>query len=174
VDLQEAHIRQEIEHTREAMSAKVAMIHERVEGTVDDTGSAIASTVNTVLAHIKQVQDMIENVTSTVDTTMERVQEATHHTLLDGKPGVEFIAELHQRPWIMLGAAVLAGYILGSGSRSAAALNPATANSASGANPHICSTDNPTGNVFISPTAALVGSQSTPTAPHKADPAGPS
>jgi hypothetical protein len=174
VDKQEAHIRREIEYTRAAMSAKVAMIQERVEETVEETGATVVRTMNTVLEHVKQVQDMIENVTSTVDTTMERVQGAAHTTIVDGQPGFEVIVDLYQRPWIMLGAAVLVGYILGSSRQSSSAFSPAPAHSASGAIPNNLTTDNPTGNLFISPTHSSVGSLSTPTAPPLTDTAGPS
>jgi hypothetical protein len=174
VDEQEAHIRREIEYTRAAMSGKVAMIRERVEETVEDTGSTVVRTVNNVLERVKRVQDMIENVTSTVDTTMDRVQAAAHKTIAEGKPGFDLIADMYQRPWIMLGAAVLVGYILGSGSRASPALSPVTGDSASGVNPDHFTTNNPTGNPFISPAGSSVGCIPTPTSPQLSDAAGPS
>jgi ElaB/YqjD/DUF883 family membrane-anchored ribosome-binding protein len=173
VDEHEAHIRREIEYTRAAMSTKVAMIQERVEETVEQTGSTAVRTINNVLERVKQVQDMIEKVASTVDTTMDRVQAAAHQTIAEGKPAFNLIADLHQRPWLIFGAAVIAGYILGSGNRSFPALSAATDDSASGAHPHSFTTYNPTGNSFISPTGSSVGSIPTPTSPRMTEAAGP-
>jgi hypothetical protein len=174
VDEQGAHIRREIEDTRAAMSTKVAMIQERVEETVEEAGSTVVRTIDNVLGRVKQVQDVIENVTSTVDMTMNRVQAVAHQTIAEGKPGFDLIADLYQRPWIMFGAAVLVGYILGSGSRSSPALRPETGDLASGANPNHFTTSNPTGNPFISPSGSSVGCPPTPTSPQLTDAAGPS
>jgi hypothetical protein len=174
VDQQEAHIRREIEYTRAALSAKATMIQERVEETVEATGSTVVRTMHNVLEHVKQLQDMIDNVTSTVDITMERVQGVAHQTLADGKPGFDLIAEMYQRPWVMVGAAVLVGYILGSGGRPSSALGPPTAGSASGVNPDSFRTDHPTGNPFISPMGASAGHISTPAPPQSTDAADPS
>jgi hypothetical protein len=174
VDQQEAHIRREIEYTRAAMSTKVAMIQAHVEETVEETGSTVVRTINNVLERVKQVQDMIDNVTSTVDTTMNSVQAAAHKSITEGKPGFDLIADLYQRPWIMFGAAVVVGYIVGSGSRSSPALSPATGDSASCANPDSFTTNNPTGNPFISPAGSSVGCIPTPTSPQITDATGPS
>ncbi|HSF34424.1 MAG TPA: hypothetical protein VLK82_28695 [Candidatus Tectomicrobia bacterium] len=173
MDQQDTHIRREIEYTRAAMSAKVAMIQERVEETVGETESTVVRTMNTVLEHVKQVQDMIENVTSTVDTTMERVQGAAHTSITDGQPAFELIAELYQRPWLMMGTAVLVGYILGSSRQPSSALDPASAKPASDVNPNSLTTAEPPGHRFTSPTESSVGPASTPTTQQLTDAAGP-
>jgi hypothetical protein len=174
VDQQETQIRREIEYTRAAMSAKVAMIQERIEGTVDETGSTVIRAMNTVLERVQQVQDMIQNVTSTVDTTVERIQDVTHKAIAEGKPGIELIADMHRRPWVMLGAAVVVGYILGSGGRPSSEVRPAIAGSASGAKLDGFTRDKPTGSPFIPPAGSSVGSKSTPSPARITDPAGPS
>jgi hypothetical protein len=173
VDDQEAYIRREMEHTRAAMSAKIVMLQERVRETVEETESAVVGTLNTVLKHVKQVQDTIVNVTSTVDTTMARVEDLGHKPISGGQPGVELIADMSQRPWIMLGAAVLMGYILSSDGRPSSVVCPAAARSTSDANLDRLTTDHPTDNPITPPTSSSVGCTSIPSHAPMTDPAGP-
>lgn len=173
MDDKEAHIRREMEYTRAAMTAKIGMIQERLEETVEETGSTVVKVMNTVLEQVKRVQDVIENMTSTVDATVERVQDTANKTLTQGKPGIEIIADIYQRPWVMMGTAMLMGYVLGLGSRSSSAVSPVPARSASGANPDSFTTYNPTGNPFISPASTPVGRLSTPSPAQMTDPASP-
>jgi hypothetical protein len=170
---QEAHIRQEMEHTRAAMSTKVAMLQERVSATVDETESTVIGTLNAILEHVKQVQDMIENVTSTVDTTVAQVQDIAHKPIVGGHAGVELIADMSQRPWIMLGAAMLVGYILGSGGRPSTGVRPATVGSPSEINLDSRTTSDPTGRSCSAPTSSSVGRTSIPSQAPRTDAADP-
>jgi hypothetical protein len=120
VDETEARIRQDIEQTRAAMSEKIGLLQDRMEETVEETGATVAKVVNGVLEQVKRVQGLIEHVTSTVDATVAQVEATAQQTTARGAPGEELIAELYQRPWVMMGTAVLLGYILGSGRRSPA------------------------------------------------------
>jgi hypothetical protein len=170
VDDREAHIRQEIENTRAAMTAKIGLIQERLEETVDETGSTVAQVVNTVMEQVKRVQDMIENITSTADMTVEHVRDTTNKAIAGGTPGSAFIGDLAQRPWVMVGTAVLVGYVLGAGGRSASAIS--SVGSAGDVNANRLETDNPTGNPFISPTSAAAKPISTPSPAQISGPTG--
>jgi adenylosuccinate synthase len=161
VDDKEANIRQNIENTRAAMTAKIGLIQERLEETVDETGSSVAEVLNTVMAQVKRVQDMIEHITSTVDMTVEQVRDTTTKVVAGGTPGSALISDLSQRPWVMVGTAVLVGYALGAGGRSPSTVSPIAVGSA-GVDADRLTTDNPTGNPFISPSSAAAKPTSTP------------
>jgi hypothetical protein len=143
------------------MSAKIGLIQERLEETVDEAGTSVAKVVNTVMAQVKRVQDMIENITSTADVTVEHVRDTTAKAIARGTPGNAFIGDLSQRPWVMVGTAVLVGYVLGAGGRSSSTVNPVAVGSV-GVNTDHLTTDNPTGNPFISPSGAAAKPTSTP------------
>jgi adenylosuccinate synthase len=173
VDAKETHIRRDIEYTRAAMTAKIDMIQERLEQTVQETGSTVVRVMNTVLEQVNHMQEIIANITSTVDATVERDQDPANKTLAEGKPGLGLIADMSQRPWVLMGTAVLMGYILGLGSRTSSTIGPATARSASGVSPDRCAADNSTGHPFIAPTGSPAGCLSTPSAAHMTDPDSP-
>jgi hypothetical protein len=174
VDHREAQIRREIEDTRAAMSAKAAIIQERVDETIEGTASTVVESINTVLEHVQQVQNTIAYVTSTVDMTVARVQETAHQTIADGRPAIELIADLYKRPWVMLGAAMVVGYILGAGGRSVSAISPATPQSTCGANLDSYPAENPTGNPFNSPSRSSAEGQSPSLSGHLSRPDNPS
>jgi ElaB/YqjD/DUF883 family membrane-anchored ribosome-binding protein len=163
VDQREAHIRREIEDTRAAMTAKIGMIQERVDETVEETGSTVSKVMNTVLEQVQRVQNIIENVTSTAESTIEQVQDTANKTMTDGNPGSKLIADIYQRPWTMLGTAVLVGYCLGLGARSSSTLRPATGGLASGISPENITASNLVGTSSISPEHLPANPISTPT-----------
>ena len=173
MDPNEAHIRQEIEHTRAAMTAKIDMIQERLDETVEETGSTVVRVMNTVLEQVKRVQDTIESVTSSVDATVERVQATATKPLAEGKLGSELLADMYQRPWVMMGTAVLMGYILGAGHRSSSTVSPAMVRSAPDAKPDSFTIYDPTGNPVISSANSPVGRSATPSSAPMTDPASP-
>jgi hypothetical protein len=161
VDDREANIRQDIENTRAAMTAKIGLIQERLEETVDEMGASVAQVVNTVMAQVKRVQDVIENITSTADVTIAHVRDTTAKATAGGTPGSAFIGDFSQHPWVMVGTAVLVGYVLGAGGRSSSSVSPLAVGSA-GVDADRLTTDNPTGNPFISPSSAAAKPTSAP------------
>jgi hypothetical protein len=171
VDQTEAHIRREIEDTRAAMTAKIGMIQERVDETVEETGSTVVNMVNTVLEQVKRVQNMVENVTATAEATIAQVQDTAHETVARGKPGSELIADIQRRPWVMMGTAVLLGYILGLG-RSSSPANPATAEYAPGISPENITASNLTGTSSITPSRSEATRRYDSTPAPSTDPAG--
>ncbi len=173
MDDREAHIRREIEDTRAAMTEKIGMIQERLEETVDETGSTVVKVMNTVLGQVKRVQDMIEKGTSVVDDTIEQVQATANKTITEGTPGIALIADIYRRPWVMMGTAVLIGYILGVAGRSSSARSLPNAGSVPDSGSDRPTTYNPTGHPFISPASSVVKSVPAPSPAQATDPSRP-
>jgi NAD-specific glutamate dehydrogenase len=113
MDDQKAYIRRQIAQTRAAMTEKVSMIQAHVEETVAEAQSTVTDVIDRVLAQVKRVQDVIEHVTSTVDAAVDQVQDITHKPVARDQVGIELMVDLSLHPWVMMGTAVLAGYILG-------------------------------------------------------------
>jgi hypothetical protein len=172
VDDTEARIRQDIEQTRTAMTAKIGMIQDRMEETVEETGATVARVVNSVLEQVQRAQDIIGHLTSTADATVARVQATAQQATTGGTPAAELINDLYQRPWVMMGTAILLGYVLGSGGRSSAAPRSALIVSPSEAHQHGYTPDNPAGSPFISPASPLAGSASASSTTRIVDPSG--
>ncbi len=91
---------QGIENTRSAMTEKLDKLEARVRETVEGAQSSVA--------------DIVETVKDTVGETVETVKRT-----LD----VQY--QVDQHPWLMVGGAALAGYLLGSwgGGRTSAAFS---------------------------------------------------
>jgi len=173
VDQKESHIRQEIEDTRAAMTAKIGMIQERMDETVEETGSTVVNVMNTVLEQVQRVQNMFESVTSAAEATIAQVQDTAQRTTAGGSPGGELIADIYRRPWVMMGTAVLVGYILGLGGRSGSAESPATAGSASGVSPENITASNVAGTSSVTPKRSGTTRIYNTTPAQIADPASP-
>jgi hypothetical protein len=173
VDQKEAHIRREIEDTRAAMTAKIGLIQERMDETVEETGSTVVNVVNTVLEQVQRVQNMFETVASTAEAAIAQVQDTAYKTAAGGSPGSELIADMYRRPWVMLGTAVLMGYILGLGGRPASVESPAMAGLAPGISPENITASNVAGTSSVAPKRAGATRIYDPTPAHITDPAGP-
>lgn len=132
MDEREAQIRREIEATRAAMSEKIDLIRTRAEDTVEETSSTVAGVVDSVLAQVQRVQNIVAGVTSTAESATGQIQENIHKALSPGSPANELLRDTYRRPWVMLGAAVLLGYVLGMSKRPTASPLPAGAHPAPG------------------------------------------
>lgn len=85
-------IRQEIDETRESMTEKF----EHIEGTVRGAGDNVR-------------QSMHESI----DRTADNVKDSVGHTIDQVKTKLNLEQIVHERPWIVFGASVLAGYMIG-------------------------------------------------------------
>ncbi len=114
-DLQQsiATTRQEITDTRAALTEKLELLEERVRETVEGATSTVDEiieqvkgtvddTVTTVKETVGGAQATVENITDTMDETIARV-----------KRSFDLTYQVEQRPWLMLGASVALGYLVG-------------------------------------------------------------
>ena len=172
MDDTEARILQDIERTRAAMTEKIGLIQGRMDATVEETGATVAKVVNSVLDQVKRAQDLFAHIASTADGAIARVQATAEHTTDKGTPAAELITEVYQRPWIMLGTAVLMGYVLGSARRSSTALSPAQTTLPPEDHGQGFTTGVPTGNPFIAPSSPPAGRAPTSSPGRMTEPAG--
>jgi len=115
MDQREGDIRRDIEDRRAAMTEKVGMVAERAQETME----GVKSTINWAMAGFKQVQETMEGTTSAADTLIESVQLTVDETAERVNSTADLLHQMRQSPWIMLGGAILLGYILGSLAREA-------------------------------------------------------
>ena len=111
-------IRRDIEGTRAAMTEKVGMVAERAQETME----AVKSTADRAMAGFKQVQETVEGAKSAVNTVVESVKLTVEETGERVKTTADLLDQLRQNPWIMLGGAILLGYILGNLARNASSV----------------------------------------------------
>jgi hypothetical protein len=110
MDHREGDIRGDIEGTRAAMTEKVDMVAERAQGTME----AVKSTADRAMVGFKQVQETVEGAKSAVNTVIESVKLTVEETVERVNTTADLLDQVRQNPSIMLGGAILLGYILGS------------------------------------------------------------
>jgi len=92
-------IESQMEETRKHLAEKVEALQQQVASTVADTTKTVTETVSAVT---EAVQETVGSVTETVQKTVETVKET-----------FDFRAQVEKRPWMVVGGAVAAGYLLG-------------------------------------------------------------
>src|SRR5262245_19117744 len=98
-----------IEDTRAVMAEKIDMIENRVSETMEGT----KETIDSVMDKVKGVQETIDNARSTIDNVLETIKHTMEETVERVKYTATVIEQVDQNPWIMLGSAVLTGYVMG-------------------------------------------------------------
>jgi len=106
----EGHIRGDIEGTRAAMTEKVDIVAERAQGTME----AVKSTADRAMVGFKQVQETVDGAKSAVNTVIESVKLTVEEIVERVNTTADLLDQVWQNPSIMLGGAILLGYILGS------------------------------------------------------------
>jgi hypothetical protein len=124
-------LRHEIAETRAAMTAKLALLEERVLETVTGTQASVEKIMEDVGGIVKDVGGIVENVRATVDTTLDAVHQGVASTQAAVEEIVEHVqgtigetvatvqrtfdisTQVQHHPWPMVGGALLAGYLLG-------------------------------------------------------------
>ena len=145
-------IREQMTDTRTSMTDKLEQLEEKVAGTVTDATGAVQDTVQTVKETVAEAKDAVtetvdsvkDTVTGTVEAvkdTVTAVKDTVHETIGAVKDtvkgGVDFVKDLldipkqtERHPWLVMGGAVLSGFVLGrllgGGRRREAASIPAT------------------------------------------------
>jgi uncharacterized membrane protein len=105
----EGSLEKDIEDTRAVMTEKIDMIEDRVNETMEGT----KATIDNVMEKVKGVQETIDTAKSTIDNILETIKHTMEETIERVKYTSTVIEQVDQNPWIMLGSAVLTGYVLG-------------------------------------------------------------
>ncbi len=105
----ESSLERDIEDTRAVMTEKIDMIENRMNETMEGT----KSTINNVMEKVKGVQETIDSTKSTIDSILDTIKSTMEETIERVKYTSTVIEQVDQNPWIMLGSAVLTGYVLG-------------------------------------------------------------
>jgi uncharacterized membrane protein len=105
----EGSLEKDIEDTRAVMTEKIDMIEDRVNETMEGT----KATIDSVMEKVKGVQETIDTAKSTIDNILETIKHTMEETIERVKYTSTVIEQVDQNPWIMLGSAVLTGYVLG-------------------------------------------------------------
>ena len=118
-------VRHDIEDTRAAMTEKLVMLEERIRETVAGAQTSVEEIV-------EDVGGIVENVKTTVDTTLTAVRQSVAGAQTSVEEIVEDVKgivgdtvatvqrtfdlpmQVEQHPWPMVGGALLVGYMLGS------------------------------------------------------------
>jgi uncharacterized membrane protein len=102
-------LERDIEDTRNVMTEKIDMIENRVNETMEGT----KVTVNNVIDKVKGVQETIDTAKSSIDSILETIKNTIDETIDRVKYTSTVIEQVDQNPWIMVGSAILTGYVLG-------------------------------------------------------------
>jgi hypothetical protein len=116
MDQTENHIKHNIEETRAAMNEKLDIIEQRVHRTMEGT----KSTIDSFAEGVDRIKEAVEGTTSTIDNSIDAFKYAVDETVERVKSTAVLIDQVKQNPWIMLGSAVLLGYVIGSLNRQEA------------------------------------------------------
>jgi hypothetical protein len=84
----------------------------QVEAQVQETVEGIASALDSALKGFKQVQDTVDGAKAAVDEVLESVEGMVHETVGRVKPMSNLLEHMQQNPWLLLGGAILMGYLL--------------------------------------------------------------
>jgi uncharacterized membrane protein len=105
----ESNLEKDIEDTRAVMTEKIDMIENRMNETMEGT----KATIDDVMEKVKGVQETINTAKSTIDNILETIKQTMEETVERVKYTSTAIEQVDQNPWLMLGSAVLTGYVLG-------------------------------------------------------------
>ena len=110
MDQRTGHSERTIEEPRAAVTENRGRVEERVQETVD----GVKSTVESALEGFKQVQEMVDGAKGAVDEILECVKGTVNDTAERMKPATDLLDYVQQNPWLLLGGAILMGYMVGS------------------------------------------------------------
>jgi hypothetical protein len=105
------------QRNREEQPAAVTETTARFEARVQETVEGLKATVHSAMEGFKQLQKTVDGGKPAVDAMLERVPGTVHETVERLKPTADLLAQVQQNPWLLMGGAILLGYILGSRAR---------------------------------------------------------
>ena len=95
---------------RAAVTENMAGVEGRVQGTVE----GLKSTVHSAMEGFKQIQETVDGAKSAVDEILESVKGTGNEMVEHVKPTADLLDYGQQNPWLLMGSAILMGYLLGS------------------------------------------------------------
>lgn len=102
---------------RTAITEKLEVLEERVRETLQDTRSVVEDIVENVRGTVDDtvgtVKETVDQARSTVDSLVENVKDTVDSTATMVQQSFDIQYQMEQRPWLVLGGAVLAGYVIG-------------------------------------------------------------
>jgi uncharacterized protein YjbJ (UPF0337 family) len=103
--------------TRASMAEKLEVLEGRVRETLKDTRSAVEGIVENVKGTVGDtvgtVKETVDQARSTVGSLVENVKDTVGSTTTTVRQSFDVEYQVGQRPWLMFGGAVLAGYVIG-------------------------------------------------------------
>ena len=97
------------EDVRAAMTEKIGIVEEHAQETIE----GVQATVEQALDGFTQAQATMQGATAALDTLVATVKLTVEETVERAKGTADLIDQVQQHPWIMLGSAILMGYLLG-------------------------------------------------------------
>ena len=102
---------------RAAMTEKLEVLEDRMRETLESTRSAVEDIVENVKGTVDDtvgtVKETVDQARSTVDSLVENVKDTMTSATATVQRSFDVQYQMEQRPWLMLGGAVLAGYVIG-------------------------------------------------------------
>jgi ElaB/YqjD/DUF883 family membrane-anchored ribosome-binding protein len=93
-----------------AVTENMAGIEDRVQQTVE----GLKLTVHNAMEGFKQMQATADGAKTAIDEMLEGVKDTVHEMVEPVKPAADLLGYVQQNPWLLVGSAILMGYILGS------------------------------------------------------------
>ena len=109
MDQTEIQLISKIEETRRAMGDKVDMIANRIHNTI--IGPKIAA--DRLIENLNHARQAMQEAPAIADNGAHPVHQAVAETIERLKASIDLIEQVKREPWVMLGSAVVMGYVLG-------------------------------------------------------------
>jgi ElaB/YqjD/DUF883 family membrane-anchored ribosome-binding protein len=111
MDYRRRHARPPRDQSQDAATKPIGSVAARVQETVDGA----PSTVDRAMEGLKQMQATVDGAKAAVEEVLERVNMVLKETVDGVKTAVERIEPAYatHNPWILLGSAIIMGYLLG-------------------------------------------------------------
>jgi hypothetical protein len=114
----------EAEATRAAITARLDTLRVDIFGVLEDLQRTADRLLDHVLAEqLPRVRETVEGLAPRLNEALAQGQAATGAVLDQVKRGVPHVAAAQQHPWIVLGSALLVGYLV-SGRRAGTPAQP--------------------------------------------------
>ena len=110
MDQREIDIKKDINETRAAMGRKIDMIANRIHHTI--VGPKLAA--DSLIENLRQAKKAMQATTSITGNGTDPVHPAVAETIERVQAIFHVIEQTKREPWIMLGSALLVGYVIGS------------------------------------------------------------